>query len=174
MKLLDKEFNLMINRNDLEKRIDQLANEINIDYNSKAAFFIAVLNGSFIFAADLLRKIAIPCEISFIKLASYESTSSTGNVKKLIGVDQSLKGKNVIIIEDIIDSGLTLSETLPEIELLGPSSIQIVSLLFKSDNLEKQISPKYVGFRIPSKFVIGYGLDYDGFGRNLNEIYQEL
>lgn len=174
MKVRDKHFSLIIRKEEIVSRVIEIANEINRDYQNKDLLFLAVLNGSFVFVADLVRHVTVPCEISFIKLASYRMTQSSGEVREIIGLNESISGRHVVIVEDIIDTGLTLSKAIYEIDALAPASVNIVSLLFKPETLRVEIDPKYVGFYLPDKFVVGYGLDYDGYGRNLNEIYQEV
>jgi hypoxanthine phosphoribosyltransferase len=130
-----------------------------------------VLNGAFIFAADLLREISLPSTVSFIKLSSYSDTSRSGPIKELIGINEKLFKKDIIIIEDIVDSGFTLEHVINQLSSLGPSSLEVVALLVKSDAMKAPVNIRYTGFRIPNKFVIGYGLDYNGLGRNLKDIY---
>jgi hypoxanthine phosphoribosyltransferase len=157
----------------IEKRISELADQINADYAGKRPIFIAILNGSFMFAADLFRQIQIDAEICFIKLASYKGTKSTGNVITSIGLDEPLQDRHVIVIEDIVDTGKTLHVFLPQLVNQQPASLKIASLLFKPDALQyKEIKVDYLGFSVPVKFLLGYGLDFDGLGRNLEEIYE--
>lgn len=171
MKIKDKEFSIYLERGDIQQRIAILAEQINQDYEGKKPLFIAVLNGSFMFASDLMKCINVDTEISFIKLNSYHKTHSTGKVKELIGLDENIFGRNLIIIEDIVDTGQTIRHLLDELLELGPKSIEIATLLHKPDATVENLSLKYVGFTIPDKFVVGYGLDYDGHGRNLNDLY---
>lgn len=172
IRVLDKEFVPFLAEETIDLRISSLAEQINIDYAGKAPIFIAVLNGSFIFASDLFKKVTVAAQISFIKLASYKGTTSTGNVITAIGLEESLKGKDVILVEDIIDTGKTLSEFIPQLLLQAPASLRIASLLTKPDALKYDVKADYVGFEIPNKFVVGYGLDYDGYGRNIPSLYQ--
>ncbi|BDD10744.1 hypoxanthine phosphoribosyltransferase [Fulvitalea axinellae] len=172
MKVKDKEFVSYIEPERLAQRIAELGNKIDEDYAGKNPLFIAVLNGSFMFAADLLREVDTPSEISFMKLASYSEMRSTGNVKEVIGLSENIFNRHVIIIEDIVDTGNTMVHLHDVLEELGPASIEVASLLFKPEAYTKKINIKYVGFDIPNKFVVGYGLDYDGYGRNLDAIYQ--
>ena len=160
-----------IGRSDIEARVAALGAQISRDYDGLNPIIIAVLNGSFIFAADLIRTLSIEAEISFIKLASYRGTSSSGSVVTAIGLEASLKGRHVIILEDIIDTGRTLHGFMPEINRQDPTSVKIVALLSKPDARTHELSADYTGFEIPNDFVIGYGLDYDGLGRNLPELY---
>ncbi|MBL7726459.1 MAG: hypoxanthine phosphoribosyltransferase [Dinghuibacter sp.] len=153
-------------------RVAELATEINRDYEGKKPLCISILNGSFMFAADLFKHITIPVEISFIKLASYKGTKSTGHVITAIGLDEHIAGRHVIIIEDIIDTGKTLHQFLPQLEAQGPASLKICALLQKPTALQFPVEIGYLGFSIPDKFVLGYGLDYDGLGRNIDGIYR--
>ncbi|UII28698.1 hypoxanthine phosphoribosyltransferase [Fulvivirga maritima] len=168
----DKEFVEYISASEISKRIAELGTALNTDYEDKRPLFIAILNGSFMFAADLLKEVAIPCEISFVKVASYEEMESTGNVKQLIGLNETIFNKDVIIIEDIVDTGRTITKILEEFRSLGASSVEVITLLQKPASNDLGDKIKYIGFSIPEKFVLGYGLDYDGLGRNLKDIYQ--
>jgi len=172
LKVHDKEFIPYITAAQIEEQVNRVAAEINKDYENKKPLFIAVLNGAFIFAADLFKKINVESEICFIKLASYKGVKSTGKVITAIGLDAELYGRDVIIIEDIVDTGKTLSQFLPQLEHHHPSSLKIATLLHKPDAMIYPIKIDYLGFTIPNKFVLGYGLDYDGLGRNIKEIYQ--
>ncbi len=172
IKVLDKEFTSYISEEQINKRIEELASTINVEYEGKFPLFLGVLNGSFIFASDLFKSIDIPAEISFVKLASYKGTTSSGDVKTLIGLDDSIKGREVIIIEDIVDTGNTLNFLKKEILEKEPKSVVVITLLDKKEARTQDIDPEYVGFKIENKFVVGYGLDYDGFGRNTRNIYQ--
>lgn len=171
LKIHDKKFTESINNKDIQSAVEKMATDINADFKNKDVVFIAVLNGSFMFASDLLKLVKLNCRVSFIKVASYEGTESTGNLKQLIGLNEILRDKIVIIIEDIVDSGHTLNLLLSQLREHEPSEIKIVSLLFKPDAFEYSFKLDYIGFRIPKQFVVGYGLDYDGFGRNLPSIY---
>jgi hypoxanthine phosphoribosyltransferase len=168
----DKVFTTYLSEAAIQERVKTIAETINKDYQGKKPLFIAILNGSFIFAADLFKYLTIPTEITFIKLASYKGMKSTGNVITSIGLDAELYGKDVIIIEDIVDTGKTLYNFLPKLKDHHPTSLKIAALLHKPDATKFPLTLDYVGFSIPDKFVIGYGLDYDGMGRNLKEIYQ--
>jgi hypoxanthine phosphoribosyltransferase len=172
MKIGEKEFVTYLSEATIQQRIKELADRINSDYKERNPLFIAILNGSFMFAADLLKKLEGAVEISFIKVASYEQLSSTGYVKNLIGLSEPLHNRDVVILEDIIDTGLTMEKVLEMIKDLGPGSIEIVTLLQKPEALKVDLDIKYCGFEIPNKFVVGYGLDYDGLGRNFKEILQ--
>lgn len=172
IKVHDKEFIPYISAEEIEKQVARVAMEINRDYAGKKPLFIAILNGSFMFASDLLKQIDLEAEISFIKLASYKGIKSTGRVITSIGLDADLHRREVIIIEDIVDTGKTLFQFLPQLQHQHPASLKIASLLHKPDALLHPLKIDYLGFTIPDKFVIGYGLDYDGLGRNIKEIYQ--
>ena len=167
----DKKFRLRISSDEIGKAVDILAMQINDDLEGREVVFIAVLNGSFIFAADLLKKIRFNCRISFVKFASYDGLENSGQLNQLIGVNEKLEGKTVVIIEDIVDSGNTLSKLIEEIRKFRPAEIKKVALLFKPDAYKYPCKIDYTGFRIPNDFVVGYGLDYDGLGRNLDGIY---
>ncbi len=170
--VLDKKFVPYLSAETIAKRIEELAAKINEDYADKNPIFIGILNGSFMFASDLYKQISVSSTISFIKLVSYKGTTSTGTVITSIGLEEDLTGRNVILIEDIVDTGKTLSEFLPTIQKQQPNSIKICTLLQKPEALLHPLEADYVGFQIPNKFVVGFGLDYDGYGRNLKEIYQ--
>lgn len=168
----DKTFVPFIEKEKIAARVQELGRQIDADYAGKNPLFLAILNGSFIFAADLFRAITVAAEISFIKLASYKGTSSTGNVITAIGMEESLSGRHVVILEDIIDTGKTLSSFLPELMQRQPASLKIATFLSKPEALQYDVKADYVGFEIENRFVLGYGLDYDGHGRNLPELYQ--
>jgi hypoxanthine phosphoribosyltransferase len=168
----DKQFEPYINASTIAGRIKEIAGELNKDYSDKKPLFIAILNGSFMFAADLYKELHIDAEVCFIKLASYKGTKSTGHVITAIGLDMDLFGRDVVIVEDIVDTGKTLSEFLPQLHHQQPASLKIVALLHKPEATVFPITIDYLGFSIPNKFVVGYGLDYDGLGRNIPEIYK--
>jgi hypoxanthine phosphoribosyltransferase len=168
----DKVFKPFIDKATIERRVAELGKQIDSDYQGKRPLFLAILNGSFIFAADLFRCITIDAEISFIKLASYKGTTSTGNVVTAIGMEETLHHRHVVLLEDIIDTGKTLSSFLPEILSRQPASLKVATFLTKPEALQYDIRADYVGFEVPNKFVLGYGLDYDGLGRNLPELYE--
>ena len=168
----DKTFETYLSEETVLKRIKELAAVINRDYAGKRPFFIAILNGSFMFASDLFKQLNIDAELCFIKLASYKGMKSSGNVVTSIGLDEDLYGKDVVIIEDIVDTGKTLHNFLPRLLHQQPRSLKIVTLLHKSSATIYDLNLDYIGFDIPDKFVVGYGLDYDGLGRNYKEIYQ--
>src|SRR5688572_5341733 len=168
----DKSFETYLSEEIIQQRVKEIAEAINADYRGKKPLFIAILNGSFMFAADLFKQLSIPAEICFIKLASYKGMKSSGKVVTSIGLEEDLFGKDVIIVEDIVDTGKTLHKFLPKLVHQQPNSMKIAALLHKSEATEYPLKLDYVGFDIPNKFVVGYGLDYDGLGRNLKEIYQ--
>jgi hypoxanthine phosphoribosyltransferase len=168
----DKNFEPYLTAGDIAAAIRKIAAGLNEDYKTKRPLFIAVLNGSFIFAADLFKELTIDAEICFIKLASYKGTKSTGQVITAIGLDVDLFDRHVIIVEDIVDTGKTLNEFLPQLRHQHPASMKIVALLHKPEATKFPLQIDYLGFTIPDKFVVGYGLDYDGLGRNIPEIYK--
>ncbi len=170
----DKTFDIYLSEAAIQERVKNIAEIINKEYQGKRPLFIAILNGSFMFAADLFKHLTIDTEISFIKLASYKGMKSSGNVVTSIGLDAELFGKDVIIIEDIVDTGKTLYDFIPKLKHQQPSSLKIVALLHKPEATKFPLTLDYTGFSIPDKFVVGYGLDYDGLGRNLREIYQVI
>ena len=172
IKVHDKSFETYLSEEIILKRIKEMAANINVDYAGKRPLFIAILNGSFMFASDLFKHLNIEAELCFIKLASYKGMKSSGNVVTSIGLEDDLYNKDVIIVEDIVDTGKTLHNFLPKLVHQQPKSMKIVTLLHKSEATEYPLELDYVGFDIPNKFVVGYGLDYDGLGRNLKEIYQ--
>jgi hypoxanthine phosphoribosyltransferase len=172
IKVHDKSFETYLADETIQQRVKEIAGDINNDYAGKKPLFIAILNGSFMFAADLFKQLTIEAEICFIKLASYKGMKSSGKVITTIGLEEDLFGKDVIIVEDIVDTGKTLHRFLPKLVHQQPKSLKIVTLLHKSEATEYPLVLDYVGFSIPNKFVVGYGLDYDGLGRNLREIYQ--
>ncbi len=167
----DRKFTVSITEETIKRRVAEVAAQISKDLEGKDPLFLAVLNGSFIFAADLMRGITIPCEITFMRMSSYEGTSSTGNVQQLIGLKENIKGRTVVIIEDIIDSGLTMKSLLETLADKEPADVRIASLLVKPGNLKVKLDVPYCCFEIPNDFIVGYGLDYDGEGRNLPHIY---
>jgi hypoxanthine phosphoribosyltransferase len=168
----DKQFEPYLTAHEIHTRIKVLAAQLDKDYAGKKPLFIAILNGSFIFAADLFKELNIDAEICFIKLASYKGTKSSGQVITAIGLDTDLFDREVVIVEDIVDTGKTLSEFLPQLRHQQPASMKIVALLHKPEATVFPIPIDYLGFAIPNKFVVGYGLDYDGLGRNIREIYK--
>ena len=171
IKIKDKEFVPMISEAEIKERVKAVAQQISKDMEGKNPLLLAVLNGSFVFAADLMREITIPCEISFVKLASYQGTTSTGKVKEVIGINEDLSGRTIIIVEDIVESGLTMKRMIESIGTRNPESVNICTLLLKPDRLKTDLDIKYVAFCIPNDFILGYGLDYDQQARGLKDIY---
>jgi hypoxanthine phosphoribosyltransferase len=171
VKILDKTFKTSIPEAEIKKHVKEVADRINRDMEGKNPLLLAVLNGSFIFAADLMRMITIPCEISFVKLASYEGTTSTGKITEVIGINEDLTDRTVIIVEDIVDTGLTMKRMVETLGTRNPASIHICTLLVKPDKLKVDLNIEYAAMSIPNDFIVGYGLDYDQQGRNLPDIY---
>lgn len=170
--VLDREFSVYITEDEIQSRITALAEKINEDLKGQDVLFFGVLNGVFLFAADIFRQINLDCQVSFIKLASYDGTSSTGKIKELIGWNEDITGKTVVVLEDIVDTGATLERVIAELKLRKAADVKICTLLFKPEAYTKDIPIDYIGFEIPNNFVVGYGLDYDGYGRNLRAIYK--
>ena len=168
----DKNFEPFLSEEEIARRISEVANQLNQDYTGKRPVFIAILNGAFMFASDLFKRLTIDAEICFIKLASYKGTRSTGHIVTAIGLDLDLYGREVVIIEDIVDTGKTLHHFLPQLHHQQPSSLKIVALLHKPEAMVFPLTIDYLGFTIPNKFVVGYGLDYDGLGRNIASLYK--
>ena len=171
IKVLNKEFKPYISSEEIDQRVTEVAAKLNQDFAGEDVVFLGILNGCFIFASDLIRKLNLNCQISFIKLASYEGTESSGEVKQLIGLNDSIKGRTVVIIEDIVDSGLTLETIIEIIRPLDPKEIKIATMFLKPGAYNKNIPVDYVGMEIPNDFIIGYGLDYEGYGRNYKDLY---
>lgn len=167
-----KIFEVYLTKSEVKKRIHQLGEQITRDFQNKDVVILAVLNGSFIFMADLCRVINLPLICTFVKLSSYQGTATTGQVRSVLGLDTDLKGKHVIFVEDIVDTGISMEYLLKSLSDYHPESVSIATLLFKSEAFRFKYKIDYVGFEIPNKFVLGYGLDYDGLGRNLPDIYQ--
>jgi hypoxanthine phosphoribosyltransferase len=166
-----RQFKPYIGQEEIAEAVKKIASRINEDLKQKQPVFLAVLNGSFMFASDLLKEVAITCSISFIKLSSYQGTSSTGNVKEVVGLTEDISGRTVVIVEDIVDSGLTVECLMAELNKKGVKEIKVATVLFKPSSFKKNYKVDYIGFEIPDKFVVGYGMDYEGEGRNLKEIY---
>ena len=171
IRILDKKFRELLTEDVIQRRIEELAGEINSDLSGKDVVFLGILNGAFLFAADLFRLIEFPARISFVKLASYQGTSSSGSIKELIGWNEDIKNKTIVIVEDIVDTGNTLERIVDELIIRKASEIRIAAMLYKPHAYTKNIPLDYIGFEIPNDFVVGYGLDYDGFGRNLPSVY---
>ena len=169
--IIKKEFAISIPESEILTAVQRVADAINRDLEGKDPLFLSVLNGAFMFTADLMKRITIPCEISFIKLSSYEGTSSTGEVRQLLGLNQSIQGRTVVIVEDIVDTGLTMQKLLELLDAQQPAEVHIATLLLKPDKLKVPLNIEYSAMQIPNDFIVGYGLDYDGFGRNYKDIY---
>lgn len=168
----DKQFEVYIHSDEVQQCVQNIASKIDSDYAHKNPLVLGILNGSFMFVSDLVKKTSIDPQISFIKLASYEGTTTTGHVQQLVGLKENIKDRHVIVVEDIVDTGNTLEKILSLLSKEGPASIETVALLYKPEAYEKEFPIKYIGKEIPNKFVVGYGLDYDGYGRSLEHIYQ--
>lgn len=171
IKIKDKTFSISIPQETIRKEVTRVANEINRDLAGENPLFLSVLNGAFMFTSDLMKQITIPCEISFVKLASYQGISSTGTIKEVIGINEDIANRTVVIVEDIVDTGFTMQRLLETLGTRGPKEIRIASLLVKPDKLMIDLDINYVALNIPNDFIVGYGLDYDGYGRNYPEIY---
>lgn len=172
VKLHDKSFAINIDEKRILQAVEELASIINRDLKGEMPLFVGVLNGSFMFLSDLMKQISIPCEISFVKVASYEGTSSTGQVKQLVGLNENIKDRTVVIVEDIVDTGNTIEDLFQSLQTQRPKNILVATLLFKPEAYTKQIPIDYVALRVPNDFLVGYGLDYNGLGRNLRHIYK--
>ena len=171
IKIKGKEFAVSIPEEKILKEVERLAAQISRDLEGKNPLFLGILNGSFMFAADLFRRITIPAEISFVKLASYEGTASTGVIKEVIGLSESVSGRNIVVVEDIVDTGCTMQKLLENLGTRSPESIHVCTLLLKPEKLKVDLNVEYVALEIPNDFIVGYGLDYDGYGRNPKDIY---
>jgi hypoxanthine phosphoribosyltransferase len=172
IKVVDKEFIPYLSENEIQEKITTLAAQLNKDYVGKKPIFLSILNGSFLFTADLFKQITIEAEVCFIKLASYKGMTSSGNVITAIGLEANVTGRHIIIVEDIIDTGKTLHHYLPQLASSSPASVKIAVLLNKKEARQYEVKVDYTCFEIPNKFVVGYGLDYDGLGRNSKDIFQ--
>ena len=168
----DKTFKPFLSETEIQTAVKKIGNAITTDYKGKKPLFIGVLNGAFMFCSDLLKSVDTTCEVTFVRLSSYDGMESTGEVRNVINLQENVAGRDLILVEDIVDTGLTMQKALEYFGTLGPNSIEIASLLVKPDCLKCKLDIKYTGFEIPEKFVVGYGLDYDGHGRNLKDIYQ--
>ena len=171
VKIKDKSFKISITEAEIKERVKAVAQQISKDMEGKNPLLLGVLNGAFMFAADLMREMTIPCEISFVKLASYQGTTSTGKIKEVFGINEDLTNRTVIIVEDIVESGLTMKQMIESLGTRNPASIHICTLVFKPSKLKENINPEYVAFSIPDDFILGYGLDYDQQGRGLKDVY---
>lgn len=171
IQIKDKKFSLSIPEIEILKAVREVGEAINRDLADKNPLFICVLNGAFMFAGDLMKTVNVPCEITFIKLSSYDGLYTTGTVKEMIGLNESVVGRNVVVVEDIVDTGLTMERILDSLHAKGANEIKIATFLQKPDALQRDIKVDYVAMKIPNDFIVGYGLDYDGYGRNLKDIY---
>lgn len=169
--ILDKQFRLSIPAEKIQAAVKTVANQLNQDMANKNPLFICVLNGAFMFAGDLMKSVTVPCEITFVKLSSYEGLTTTGVVKEVMGLNESVVGRNVVVVEDIVDTGFTMQRILASLQAKGAASIKVCTFLQKPDALRCDITVDYVAMPIPNDFIVGYGLDYDGYGRNLKDIY---
>lgn len=174
IKIHDKEFRISISRKEIEKEVKRVAEEINNDYKGKKPLLLGVLNGCFMFVSDLMKNLDIECEISFVKLSSYQGTTTTGTIREVLGLAESIAGRDIIIVEDIVDTGLTMQRMIESLGTREPASIAIASLFTKPARLKVPVDIKYSAFTIPDRFIVGYGLDYDGLGRNLPDIYDAV
>ena len=172
VKVHDKHFIPFISEEEISRQVSRIAHEMNRDLAQKDPIFLGILNGAFMFASDLSKQLTFPCQITFLKLASYSGTQSTGRVKQLIGINMELKNRVVVVLEDIVDTGVTLETILMQLSGFQPSEIQVATFLHKPEATVREVKLDYVGMEIPNDFIVGYGLDYDGYGRNLKEIYQ--
>ncbi len=172
VKLKDKHFKRFLPSDDIERAVNFIGDKMNSDFAGKKPLFISVLNGSFLFAADLMKTLTIDCEITFVKLASYQGTQTTGKVRTLIGFDEDINNRTVVILEDIVDTGNTLEVLVARLKELNPLEIKVAALLYKPEAYTKDIPVDYVGFKVGNDFLVGYGLDYDGLGRNMRDIYK--
>jgi len=168
----DRYFDPFITSSEIDRKIEELAKRVSGDVKDKKPLFIVVLNGAFVFAADLIRHFDFPLDITFIKVASYTGTSSSGKVREMLGLDKNIEGRTVIIVEDIIDTGITMKHLIEKLKDMGAAEVRIASLLFKPEAFRMDFSIDYVGMEIPNDFIVGYGLDYDGYGRNYPDIYK--
>ena len=170
----DKQFELFIEQEVIEQGVQRVADRINLELKGKNPLFIAVLNGAFMFAGELMKRVNVLSEITFVKLASYRGTASTDNIDTILGLNEQIKDRVVVIIEDIVDSGNTMSALIEDLEKQNPEEVKIATLLFKPAALKRKVKPDYVAIEIPNDFIVGYGLDYNGYGRNLKDIYKVL
>lgn len=172
LQIHDKTFEIFIRAEEIQKEVQSIADMINQEYQGKEVVFIAILNGAFMFTADLMKRVTLPCEISFVKVSSYQGMNSSGRVDEVIGLNTPIKNKHVIILEDIVDTGITMDKVMTLLSAEHPASIKITTLLYKPEAFKGKHKPDFVGFSIPNSFVVGYGLDYNEHGRNTEHIYQ--
>lgn len=171
IEIKDKKFSLFISEAQIQIAVSKVAEAINCDLAGKNPLFICVLNGAFMFMGDLMKAVNIPCEITFVKLSSYSGLQTTGNIKEIIGLNENIEGRNVVVVEDIVDTGITMEQILSSLRTKGANEIRIATFLQKPDALQRDIQIDYVAIKIPNDFIVGYGLDYDGYGRNMKDIY---
>lgn len=171
IQLADKTFELSITSTEIQKAIWRIADQMDQDLKDKNPLMICILNGSFMFAADLMKKLTTPCQVSFVKVASYEGTQTTGTVKEIIGLSENIEGRTVVLLEDIVDTGVTIENIMKQITALKPLEVKVATLLFKPEACKRALTLDYIGLSIPNDFIVGYGLDYNGYGRNLPDIY---
>lgn len=171
IQLADKTFELSITSTEIQKAIWRIADQMDQDLKDKNPLMICILNGSFMFAADLMKKLTTPCQVSFVKVASYEGTQTTGTVKEIIGLSENIEGRTVVLLEDIVDTGVTIENIMKQITALKPCEVKVATLLFKPEACKRALTLDYIGLSIPNDFIVGYGLDYNGYGRNLPDIY---
>jgi hypoxanthine phosphoribosyltransferase len=171
IQIKDKKFRLSIPESEIQAAVRKVADQINHDIAEKNPVFICVLNGAFMFAGDLMKNVNMPCEITFVKLSSYDGLYTSGVVKEIIGLNESVVGRNVVVVEDIVDTGITMERILSSLRAKGANEIRVATFLQKPDALQRDIKIDYVAMKIPNDFIVGYGLDYDGYGRNLKDIY---
>lgn len=169
--LHDRTFRLYLKESQIQQAVKAIAAQINNDYIGKSPLLVPILNGSFMFAADLMKQLQCDCQLSFIKVASYQGTETAGVVSSLIGLSENIEGRHVIILEDIVDSGHTLAKVIPLFSSSNPASMRVATLLHKPNAAKVPVQVDYVGLEIPNDFIVGYGLDYNGYGRNLKDIY---
>lgn len=174
MQIRDLQFEKFIDSTLITNKVSELAARLNNDYTNKTPVLLPILNGSFMFASDLMKELTVPCRVSFVKISSYSGTNSTGQLKTLIGHEESLFNQDILIVEDIIDTGLTIEKIMHDLRELGAKSVETVALLRKQPAREKKVDIKYVGFELEDEFVLGYGMDYDGLGRNLKDLYRSI
>jgi hypoxanthine phosphoribosyltransferase len=171
IRILDIEFRILITSGKIQESVERMADKMNRDLQDKNVIFLGILNGAFMFASDLIRRIKFDCEVSFLKLATYEGSFSTGSVKRLIGLDEDIANKTVVILEDVIDTGFTMENILKQLKGYDPEYVKVATMFFKPGRYSKKYNPDYIGIEIPDNFIVGYGLDYKGYGRNLKDIY---
>lgn len=174
MKINNLEFRKFFSAEKIAERVEALAHQLNVDYKDKKPLFLPILNGSYLFAADLTREITTPCRVSFVKHSSIQGTSSSGHLKTLIGLQESIFNQELVLVEDVMDTGLTLGKVVEELQSLGTKSVEIVTLFRKARAREHAVQPRYVGFEIEQEFILGYGMDYEGWGRNLKDVYRQV